>query len=97
MDRNIRNYAAMLVQSPHASAELKGSAVYPNIHGIVRFYQTRNGVLIAADVSGLPNSHDICKYPVFGFHIHDGGQCEGEAGLWGDYGLSESVQITSIK
>ena len=78
MDRNIRNYAAMLVQSPYASAELKGSAVYPNIHGTVRFYQTRNGVLIAADVSGLPNSHDICKYPVFGFHIHDGGQCEGD-------------------
>ncbi len=33
MDRNIRNYAAVLMQSPHASAKLKGSAAYPNIHG----------------------------------------------------------------
>ncbi len=48
MDRNFRNYAAMLMQPPHASAELKGSAEYPNIHGIARFYQTRNGVLVAS-------------------------------------------------
>lgn len=77
MDRNIRNYAAMLVQLPHASAKLKGSAVYPNIQGTVRFYQTRNGVMIAAEISGLPHSHGACHHPVFGFHIHDGSQCMG--------------------
>lgn len=78
MDRNFRNYAAMLMQPPHASAELKGSDAYPNIHGTVRFYQTRNSVLIAAEISGLPYSHDVCQHPVFGFHIHDGSQCEGD-------------------
>ncbi len=78
MDRNIRNYIAVLMQSPHTSAELKGSAAYPNIHGEVRFYQTRNGVIIAAEISGLPHSHGICQHPVFGFHIHDGNQCEGD-------------------
>ncbi len=78
MDRNIRNFAAMLMQQPHASAELKGSTAYPNIHGIARFYQTRNGVLIAAEISGLPHSHGACQHPVFGFHIHDGSECMGD-------------------
>ncbi len=78
MDRNIRNYAAMLMQQPHASAELKGSAAYPNIRGTVRFYRTRNGVLIAAEIGGLPHAYGICQHPVFGFHIHDGSQCEGD-------------------
>jgi len=77
MDRNIRNYAALLMQQPQASAELKGSAAYPNIHGTVQLYQTRNSVLVAAEVSGLPHSHGICQHPVFGFHIHDGSECEG--------------------
>ena len=78
MDRNIRNYATLLMQTPHASAKMHGSGEYPNIHGIVRFYQTRNGVLIAAEIGGLPHSHSICQRPVFGFHIHEGSQCEGD-------------------
>ena len=78
MDRNIQNYAAMLMQPPHVSTVLKGSATYPHIHGTVRFYQTRNGVLIAAEIGGLPYSYGICQHPVFGFHIHDGSQCEGD-------------------
>ncbi len=82
MDRNkqsnIRNYAVLLVQPPQASAELKGSATYSNIHGIVRFYHTRNGVLIAAEISGLPHAHGVCHHPVFAFHIHEGSQCEGD-------------------
>ena len=57
MDRNIRNYAAMLMQPSHASAKMHGSGEYLNTHGIVRFYQTRNGVLVAAEISGLPHSH----------------------------------------
>lgn len=78
MDRNIRNYIAVLMQSLHTSAELKGSAAYPYIHGYVRFYQTRNCLLIAEEITDLPHSHSICQHPVFGFHIHDGNQCDGD-------------------
>ena len=60
-----------------ATARLHGSAEYPNIHGIVRFYQTRRGVLVAAEVWGLPTGQDACSAPVFGFHIHSGGSCTG--------------------
>lgn len=71
-----RNYAALLAQSPHASAVLRGSASYPHIHGSVQFYQTRNGVLIAAEISGLPHTEGSCQHSVFAFHIHEGAHCE---------------------
>lgn len=71
MDRNIRNYFAVLMQSPHTSAEVKDSAAYPYIHGYVRFYQTRNCLLIAEKITDLPHSHSICQHPVFRFHICD--------------------------
>jgi Cu-Zn family superoxide dismutase len=35
-------------------------------------------VLVAAEISGLPHSYGVCQHSVFGFHIHDGSQCEGD-------------------
>lgn len=78
MYSNIRNYAAMLTQIPCLSAEIKGSGKYPDIHGTVRFYQARNGVLICAEVSGLPYTNEACRSRVFAFHIHEGSMCEGD-------------------
>ncbi len=78
MERNIRKYAALLMQPCDASAVISGSAAYPNIHGAVRFYRTRNGVLVAAEIVGLPHFHGMCQHPVFGFHIHEGSQCNGD-------------------
>ena len=78
MERNIRHYAALLMQPCDASAVISGSAAYPNIHGAVRFYRTRNGVLLAAEIGGLPHSDGRCHHPIFAFHIHEGTQCEGD-------------------
>lgn len=78
MQKNIRNYAFLLTQPPQAYAELKGSSDYPDINGIVRFYQTNNGVLIVSEICGLPHSHSVCQYPVLGFHIHEGSKCAGD-------------------
>lgn len=82
MNRNARSksehYAALLMRHPDAYAEIKGSAEYPQIYGAVRWYQITNGVLIAAEINGLPYSHENCGNPVFGFHIHAGTQCEGD-------------------
>lgn len=78
MERNIRNYAALLIKPCDASAVINGSAAYPNIQGFVRLYQTRNGVLVAAEINGLPNSDDKCHPNVFAFHIHEGTLCEGD-------------------
>ncbi|MBQ8826780.1 MAG: superoxide dismutase family protein [Oscillospiraceae bacterium] len=75
---NTGNFASLLMKYPHASAELKGNEAYPNIYGTVRFYQTVRGVLISAEVSGLPYSREECSDRVFGFHIHEGVQCGGD-------------------
>ena len=63
---------------PQAEAELSGSAAYPGISGIVRFYQTRAGVIVYAEVDGLPSSPGTpCGGRIFGFHIHEGTSCGG--------------------
>ena len=72
-------YAAMLQRRPDAWANIKGSAGYPDISGTVRFYQTRTGVLTAAEVSGLPAGTEPCGEKVLGFHIHSGEECAGDA------------------
>ncbi|MBQ8402106.1 MAG: superoxide dismutase family protein [Clostridia bacterium] len=69
----------VLAEKPHAIAHVRGSHEHPALHGIVRFYQTRRGIVITADFTGLPASDDPCRSPVFGFHIHDGAACRGNA------------------
>ena len=78
MERNICNYAAVLMHKPNTYAIIKGSEKYPNISGIVRFYQLRNGVLVAAEINDLPYSDSICKNQIFGLHIHSGNKCDGD-------------------
>lgn len=76
---HVIHYAKLLSYLPTAAAPINGSAQYPKISGMVRFYETRGGVVVAAEITGLPNPDDICKSPIFGFHIHDGGMCQGNA------------------
>ena len=62
---------------PHARARIFGSSKHPAIHGTVYFYQTKWGVLVAAEVSGLPAPVGRCTSGIFGFHIHSGSRCTG--------------------
>ena len=55
-----------------ATAEIRGSQNYPDIHGYISFCEVDGGVLVSANVKGLPN-----KNGVFGFHIHNGYSCIG--------------------
>lgn len=71
------SYISVFLGKPQASAEIHGSEDYPEIQGNTYFYQTKNGVIVSAEVSGLPTENDICKSPVFGFHIHEGTACTG--------------------
>lgn len=56
---------------PTAVAMVSGGEGNRYIRGTVRFFQRRGGVLVEADISGLPISG------FFGFHIHEGGSCSG--------------------
>ncbi len=60
---------------PRAIAYIKGDADHPTLQGTVRFYQKPNGVLLVAQIRGLPPS----QTGFFGFHIHQGERCAGEA------------------
>lgn len=64
--------------SPTARAVIRGSSAYPNISGSVSFYSIiTGGVLVVAEVSGLPAGQGVCYERVFGMHIHEGGSCTG--------------------
>lgn len=71
--------SSILRTRPQAVARLRGGENHPGISGAVRFYQTCSGVLVRAEVSGLPSSagEGACHGRVFGFHIHAGSDCGG--------------------
>ena len=64
---------------PTARAHIQGSPDYPRLNGTVAFYQTELGVLVSAEVFGLPAPAEPCQSPIFGFHIHSGTDCSGNA------------------
>ncbi len=67
----------LLKRPPDAHATIKGSQSFPNINGMVFFYQLMDGVLLIAQVNGLPQGSGVCSANVFGFHIHEGSSCTG--------------------
>lgn len=66
-----------LYSRPQAEAHITGSESYPGISGAVRFYQTKEGVIVCAEIRGLPQGALPCHGRVFGFHIHKGTDCGG--------------------
>ncbi len=62
---------SLLQSNPIAVAVMNGSSKYPDIYGLVRFYQTNDGVIVFAEIKGLPENN------ILGFHIHSGTSCSG--------------------
>ncbi len=63
-----------------AVAIIKGSAEYPGVRGLVRFYKTDSGVYIVTSVTGLPHDNYDCGGGIFGVHIHEGNMCGERSG-----------------
>ncbi len=82
MLKNDLNHTCNLY-APDAIAEVAGSSDYPGIRGKVRFYQTDKGVLVSAEIYGLPTAKSAvppnCQNDIFAFHIHSGSSCTGNA------------------
>ena len=73
-------FAAEIIKGrPVSYASLRGSKAYPHLHGKVSFYGVRGGTLVVAEVFGLPTGTGNCGQKVFGFHIHEGRSCTGNA------------------
>lgn len=79
MNRMNCNNTPLIQGQPQAAAVLTGSEEYPDIYGVVRFYTTRNGTLVYADVKGLPHNKERCGQEIFGSHIHSGESCTGNS------------------
>lgn len=59
--------------TPRAAAHIHGGTQMPALHGTVHFYRKPCGVLVVAQIHGLPSDGFL------GFHIHDGQNCSGTA------------------
>ncbi len=57
---------------PSAQTNIAGGQGYSNLKGIVNFYALANGVVVMADIEGLPKTNTN----IFAFHIHEGESCE---------------------
>ena len=68
---------AALHGKAQAAASMAGSESYPDISGTVRFFQTNQGVIVCAEIYGLPRGGSACHERIFGFHIHEGPDCCG--------------------
>jgi Cu-Zn family superoxide dismutase len=68
----------ILKKIPNAYAYVTGSKKYSMVHGIIRFYSVVGGTLIVSEVDGLPSDSTNCPADIFAFHIHEGGDCEGD-------------------
>lgn len=71
---NTQAFCHRLNRRANAWAAIRGGQDYPRLLGSVKFFQTQAGVLVLAEVWGLPSQE---KNPsgFFGFHIHSGGGC----------------------
>ena len=63
----------------NAKADINGGSSFPNIKGQVYFKETKDGVIVTAQIYGLPISKNNCRSRFFGFHIHEGNSCTGNA------------------
>ena len=76
---NENNLCRIFRGLPNAVALIQGDSENSRISGTVKFYQAVRGVLVSADIVGLPSSEDVCRRGIFGFHIHGGGECTGNS------------------
>ena len=66
---------------PQATAWVRGGADAPGLSGLVKFYDTpygQNGVLVEAEIFGLPNIVTQSSSGFYAMHIHENGDCSGD-------------------
>lgn len=61
---------------PHAMAWVTGNDANPQLSGLVKFYDTPyGGVLVEAEIFGLPNPDNPNSTNFYAIHIHEYGDC----------------------
>ncbi|HBA67969.1 MAG TPA: superoxide dismutase family protein [Lachnospiraceae bacterium] len=63
---------------PAAVAWVTGKGAYSELSGLVKFYRTPyDGVLVEAEIFGLPNIATQGSSDFYAMHIHENGDCSG--------------------
>lgn len=63
-------------ERPDAAAWIAGDGEHPELSGLVKFYRTSHGgVLIEAEIFGLPNIARPGSSNFYAMHIHESGDC----------------------
>lgn len=66
----------LLRNRPDAAAWIQGNAQYPDLDGMVKFYRTSyGGVLVEAQLFGLPDAAVPGSSNFYAMHIHESGNC----------------------
>ena len=77
---------ALQNKQPDAMAWVTGGPAAPDLSGLVKFYMTNyDGVLIEAEIFGLPNLRDAGSSNFYGMHIHEYGDCSDNFTHTGDH------------
>ena len=67
--QQINQFSYIAAERPALMGEMRGSAAYPDIGGLIYAYLLDGALYIQAELTGLPPDR------VFGFHIHEGLIC----------------------
>ncbi len=77
---------------PQAVAWVKGGAQAPRLSGMVKFFETPyGGVLIEAEIFGLPNISQSGSADFYAMHIHETGDCSDNFMKTGDHYNPDSL------
>lgn len=70
-------FTQLLIRNhPGAIAWVNGNEQYPDLNGAVKFYHTTyGGVLVEAEIFGLPNISTPGSSSFYAMHIHESGDC----------------------
>lgn len=84
LDENKFIINQIINSKPSAVAKIRGGQTYPQIYGEVDFYNFNGATILVCMIHNLPQT----PTNIFGFHIHEGGQCEGDfSSAGGHYGV----------
>jgi len=73
-------------ERPQAAAWITGSFAAPQLSGLVKFYRTSyGGVLVEAEIFGLPNIEQQGSSDFYAMHIHQFGDCSGDFSKTGEH------------
>ncbi|MDY2699631.1 MAG: superoxide dismutase family protein [Lachnospiraceae bacterium] len=76
----------LIYERPDATAWVAGNAANPQLSGLVKFYRTSyGGILVEAEIFGLPNIKEQGSSDFYAMHIHEFGNCSDDFQRTGEH------------